>query len=54
MKVLDKHTGKEEVVIKQTYNSYLVTQTKLTERGINCTNWFEYKAFNKRFTILNK
>lgn len=52
MKVKDKITGKIETVFEQTSNSYLVTQTKLTERGVNCTNWFEEGTFKKRFEII--
>lgn len=53
MKVKDKQTGKIETVINKTTNSFLVTQTKLTENGINCDNWFTEADFNKRFEILN-
>jgi hypothetical protein len=49
MKVKDKITGKIETVIQTTSNSYLVTQTKLTNKGINCDQWFEEKEFKKRF-----
>lgn len=52
MKVKDTKTGKIEVVKERTTNSYLVTQTKLTERGISCDNWFTEKDFNDRFKIL--
>lgn len=54
MKVFDTKTGKEETVIQQTANSYLVTQSKLTDRGINCDNWFEEKKFKERFKIIEK
>lgn len=54
MKVKDKKTGKEEVVLKTTTNSYLVTQTKLTDEGINCDNWFTEKDFKERFEIIEK
>lgn len=53
MKVKDKQTGKIEIVINKTTNSYLVTQTKLTNNGISCDNWFTETDFNKRFQILN-
>lgn len=49
MKVKDKITGKIETVLEKTSNSYLVTQTKLTDKGVNCDNWFEEGAFKKRF-----
>lgn len=49
MKVKDKITGKIEMVIEKTTNSFLVTQTKLTETGINCYNWFDEMSFKKRF-----
>lgn len=52
MKVKDKVTGKIEVVIEKTSNSYNVTQTRLSEKGINCTNWFAEKDFVKRFEII--
>lgn len=49
MKVKDNITDKIETVIKTTTNSYLVTQTKLTDKGINCDQWFEEREFIKRF-----
>jgi hypothetical protein len=49
MKVKDNITGKIETVIQTTTNSYLVTQTKLTDKGINCDNWFDENTFKKRF-----
>jgi hypothetical protein len=49
MKVKDNKTGKDEVVLETTSNSYLVTQTKLTDKGINCSNWFTEAEFKKRF-----
>lgn len=53
MKVKDKQTDKIEILISKTTNSYLITQTKLTEKGINCNNWFTEEVFKKRFEILN-
>ena len=52
MKVIDKKTGKEEEVVDATVNSYNVTQTKLSDKGINCTQWFSEKDFEKRFEIV--
>jgi hypothetical protein len=52
MKVKDKRTNKEEKVIDKTINSFCVTQSKLTENGINCTQWFTEQDFYKRFDIL--
>lgn len=49
MEVIDTVTGKKEVVLETTSNSFLVTQTKLTDKGINCTQWFSDKDFTKRF-----
>lgn len=53
MKVLDKETGLTETVIDTVSTSisisYLVTQTKRTEDGINCTQWFPDYKFDKRF-----
>lgn len=53
MKVKDKETSKIETVINKTTNTYLVTQTKITKKGINCDNWFTEKDFKDRFEILN-
>jgi len=47
--VTDKTTGKVETVLETTTNSYLVTLSKLTEAGINCSQWFTEKEFNTRF-----
>lgn len=52
MIVKDKITGKVEVVLDTTTNSYLVHQSKLTEAGINCSQWFTEKEFNTRFEII--
>jgi hypothetical protein len=52
MTVKDKTTGKVEVVLDTTTNSYLVTLSKLTEAGINCSQWFTEKEFNTRFEIV--
>jgi hypothetical protein len=49
MKVKDKQTGKIETVIDKTINSFCVTRTKLTEDGINCTQWFTQGDFYKKF-----
>jgi len=49
MKVTDTKTKKTETVLETTSSSYLVTQTKLTKKGINCTQWFFEEDFNKRF-----
>ena len=49
MKVKDKETEKIEKVLKKTSNSYLVSQTKLTSKGINCDQWFDEREFKKRF-----
>jgi hypothetical protein len=52
-KILDKKSGKTETVLDITSNSILLTQTKLTDKGINCDNWFSIldKDFNKRFEL---
>lgn len=50
-KVRDKQTGKFEKVIDKTENSFNVTRTKLTEDGINCTQWFTVGDFYKKFEI---
>lgn len=52
MQVLDKLTNKIEMILEETSNSYLITQTKRTEKGINCSNWFDSKTFNERFKII--
>ena len=62
MKVLDTETKKIETVLNWDKTliakqnnvksvSYLVTQTKLTKDGINCTQYFEESFFNKRFKV---
>lgn len=47
--VVDISSSKIESVLQVTSNSYLVTRTKLTDKGINCDNWFERKHFNEKF-----
>lgn len=53
--VLDTKTGKIEKIIERTSNSLLITQTKVTDKGINCTNWYNMddRNFKDRF-IINK
>lgn len=51
MEVLDKRTGKTEQVLDKTSNSFLITQTKLTDAGINCTQWFTDKEFERQFEV---
>lgn len=48
----DLHTGKEETVIDATENSIHMTQTKLKDEGINCSQWFTDKDFEKQFRVL--
>ena len=38
MKLKDKRTNKIETLVDKTENSYCVTQTKLTDQGINLHN----------------
>jgi len=52
MKYLDTKTGKFEELIDVTSNSYCITQSKLTDKGIDCTNWFSEKDFHSRFLPL--
>lgn len=49
-KIKDLKTGKDEIVKDKTSNSYLISQTKLTDKGINCDNWYE----EIYFTVGNK
>lgn len=49
MKIKDKKTGKIEIVINKTSNSFEVTRSKLTEAGVNCTNWFTERDFKDQF-----
>ena len=51
MKVLYKRTGKIETVTDRTDFSFLVTQSKLKETGINCSQWFHKEEFEKRFEV---
>jgi hypothetical protein len=53
MLVKDKKTGKIETVIETTGTSYLITLTKLSSKGINCTNWFTEDGFVRRFEKIN-
>jgi hypothetical protein len=58
MNVRDKETGKTEEVLDRTGSttgstSFLVTQTKLSEDGINCSQWFPDYKFDKRFEIIS-
>lgn len=50
--VKDLDTNKIESVINITTNSILITQTKLTKDGINCSQWFNDKQFEKKFLVL--
>jgi hypothetical protein len=47
--VLDKSTNKRERVVNKTINSICITQTKLSEKGINCTQWFTDLDFKRKF-----
>ena len=51
--VLDKITKVEETVVNVTDTSVEITRTKLTKKGINCTNWFSFdsKSFKEKFEI---
>ncbi len=49
MEYVDLETGLTERLLDMTTNSYLLTQTKQTEKGINCANWFTKKNFLSRF-----
>lgn len=54
LRVLDNKTGKEEIIKQKTSTSWLITQTKLTDNGINCDNWFDMtlKENKQRFQLL--
>jgi hypothetical protein len=52
MTVKDKKTNKIETIVDKTSNSYLITQSKLTDKGINCSNWFTDRDFKDRFIII--
>ena len=45
--------GSECRITNKTANSIEVFIKKKTERGIDCTNWFEMRNFNKRFRKIN-
>lgn len=47
--VISKRTGKTELLIETTVSSFNVTQTKTTNKGIDCTQWFTEEDFNKWF-----
>lgn len=49
--VIDKKTKKVEKVLDRTKNSFLVTRTKISDRGINCDQWFTDGDFKKRFSL---
>lgn len=49
MKYLDTKTKKIETLLDKTSSSFLMTQTKLSNKGINCDHWFSFKDFNERF-----
>lgn len=48
-KVIDLETNKTEKVLNETDSSVLVTRSKLSDMGINCTNWFTKIDFDKKF-----
>jgi hypothetical protein len=52
-KVIDTQTMLEETVTEfceaSVESSYLVTQSKITERGINTKQYFTESRYNKRF-----
>lgn len=50
--VHDNQTGKDEIVLDATANSFYITQKKLSEHGIDCRQWFsDDKKFRERFTV---
>ncbi len=42
--------GSECEIINKTPNSIEVFIKKKTNKGIDCSNWFEMRSFNKRFS----
>lgn len=48
---VDADTGKAEKVLEVTSSSVLVTRSKLSEKGIDCVNWFSINDFNKKFIL---
>ena len=52
MYLIDKHTKLVEKIKKKTNNSFLVTRTKFTKKGINCDNWFTVKDLHTDFFTL--
>ena len=51
MNIIDKEDNFKETILELTKNSMLVTRTKRTKNGINCTNWFSIDFFDRYFKI---
>lgn len=49
--IKDLKTGKIEMVIDTTESSICISQQRISEKGIDCTNWFNIndKTFKERF-----
>lgn len=47
--IIDNTDGSECRITNKTTNSIEVFIKKKTEKGIDCTNWFEVSKFIKRF-----
>lgn len=48
--LLDSESSLTEMVLDKTTNSINITQTKRTDKGINCTQWFFNDGkFQERF-----
>lgn len=45
----DDKSKAQETVVELTSNSVLITQTRTSDKGINCTSWVAGKDIEKRF-----
>lgn len=51
--VLDKRFNKKEKIVETSISSFNITQTKKSEKGIDCTQWFTEENFNKIFKFID-
>ncbi len=47
--VFDKRYNVDCVINNKTINSIEVAHKKVTDKGINCLQWYDMRSFNNRF-----
>jgi len=53
LKVLHKRFNKPELILETTISSFKISQTRKSNKGIDCFQWFTEERFNKEFKFLD-